>query len=184
MHQFASSVLFGQALAVAAAQPTFFNVTAIAGVNSRSTIQCWQIANPFAVSTDAGTKGVAKVSLNNTADVSYLVLPSNYDGGLHTAPAKQWVAFTSGLAHITLPDDPLASAYVVGGAFGLIFAADTADVSRQGHITQYPGNTETVALQIPTKDDSIPPHVVLHTGPCNAEEVAGIYSFATHGTQQ
>ncbi|KAI0145329.1 hypothetical protein GGR57DRAFT_480452 [Xylariaceae sp. FL1272] len=160
-------------------QAIFLNITAIAGVNNRSEIQCWQMDTPFSISTDAGTNGVARVDLSDTESLSYLVLPSNYDGGLHNAPANQWVAFISGLVHITLPDDPAASAYVVGGSFGLIFAADTADVSMHGHITQYPGITETVGLQIPTKNNSIPDYAVLHSGPCTANEVAGIRSFAS-----
>lgn len=89
MYPFASSVLFGQGLAIVAAQSTFLNVTALAGVDNRSVIQCWQIEAPFSVSTDAGTNGVARINLSNTTNVSYMILPSNYDGGLHTAPAKQ-----------------------------------------------------------------------------------------------
>lgn len=80
----------------------------------------------------------------------------------------------SGLAYITLPDDNTTSAYVSGGEFGLIFAADTADVSEKGHRTQYPGITETIALQIPVKDNKIPAHTVLHSGPCVVSEIAGI----------
>ncbi|KAI8623489.1 hypothetical protein F5Y19DRAFT_458322 [Xylariaceae sp. FL1651] len=97
---------------------------------------------PFAVSTDTGTLGAARAELSDAHDLSYLVLTSNYDGGLHNAPTKQRVVFLSGLAYVTLPDDPAAGASIVGGEFGLIFATDTADMNRQGHITQYPGNTE------------------------------------------
>jgi hypothetical protein len=90
----------------------------------------------------------------------------------------RWVVFTSGLAHITLPDDNTTSAYVSGGEFGLIFAADTADVSKKGHRTQYPGVTETIALQIPTLDNKVPKHSVLHQGPCSISEITGVRNFA------
>lgn len=89
--------------------------------------------------------------------------------------------FTTGLAYITLPSDGNVSALVPGGQFGLIFAADTKDVTPEGHRTQYPGITETIALQIPTKDGKVPPHSVLHTGPCIANDVAGVREFAMAG---
>jgi hypothetical protein len=92
MYRFATAVLLAHTFSsVAAAQPTFLNITAIAGVQNQSVIQCWQMESPFAVSNDAGTKGVARIDLSDTHSLSYLVLPSNYDGGLHTAPAKQYV---------------------------------------------------------------------------------------------
>lgn len=90
----------------------------------------------------------------------------------------RWVVFTSGLAYITLPDDDETSAYVSGGEFGLIFAADTAAVSEKGHRTRYPGITETIALQIPTADGEVPKHDVLHAGPCVTSEINGIRGFA------
>lgn len=86
----------------------------------------------------------------------------------------RWVVYTSGLAYITLPDDTETSVMVSGGEFGIIFAADTTDVSEKGHRTQYPGMTETTALEIPTSDGKIPEHRLLHTGPCSTSEITGI----------
>lgn len=91
----------------------------------------------------------------------------------------RWVIFLSGLAYITLPKDNTTSVYISGGQFGLIFAADTADVSGSGHSTAYPGITETVALQIPTMDGEVPAHTVLRTGPCVAEDVVGLLGLAS-----
>ncbi|RYP93545.1 hypothetical protein DL770_000287 [Monosporascus sp. CRB-9-2] len=124
--------------------------------------------------------------LGSVANLTYTILPSNFDGGVHNAPHNQqvsslWVAFTAGLAYVTLPDDNATSAFVSGGPFGLIFAADTADVSEQGHRTQYPGITETIALQIPTSDGRVPEHSVLHMGPCTANDIAGIREFPPAG---
>lgn len=90
----------------------------------------------------------------------------------------RWVIFLSGLAYITLPEDNTTSAYVSGGQFGLIFAADTSEVSSSGHSTAYPGITETVALQIPTLDGEIPSHSVLHAGPCTADDTVGVLALA------
>lgn len=90
----------------------------------------------------------------------------------------RWVVFTSGLAYITLPANNASEAYVQGGEYGVIFAADTADVSTQGHRTQYPGTTETVALEMPTEDGEIPAHEVLHSGACTALESAGLRGLA------
>lgn len=94
----------------------------------------------------------------------------------------RWVVFTSGMAYITLPDDNSTSAVISGGEFGLIFAADTPDVSQKGHRTQYPGLTETIALQIPTQD-GVPGHSLLHMGPCTANEIAGLRDFGVAGDQ-
>lgn len=87
---------------------------------------------------------------------------------------RRWVIFLSGLAHITLPSDSTTSAYVSGGQFGMMFAADTAAVSGTGHNTSYPGLTETIALQIPTLDSEVPSHSVLHRGPCTAADIMGV----------
>lgn len=89
----------------------------------------------------------------------------------------RWVAFTSGLAYITLPDDDASSALIPGGPFGLIFAADTKDVSVRGHRTQMPGITETITLQIPTADGKVPEHQVLHRGPCSVGDIMGISGY-------
>jgi len=105
-------------------------------------------------------------------------LTSQLTNGSHNT---RWVVFLSGLAYITLPDDESISAYVTGGEFGTIFAADTASVSTKGHRTQYPGITETIALQIPTKDGKAPEHTVLHDGPCSASEITGVRDFAMGG---
>lgn len=95
---------------------------------------------------------------------------------LHT-PKNRWVIFISGLAYITLPTNSSSAAYVPGGEFGVIFAADTADVSAAGHRTQYPGVTETVALQMPV--DEIPTHEVIHAGACVDDDFVGLRGLAS-----
>ncbi|KAI1825886.1 hypothetical protein F4861DRAFT_500230 [Xylaria intraflava] len=177
------------------------NVTAIGAQYGSSTLECWQMDAPFVVSSEPGTAGSAQAPLGNVANISYSILPANFDGGVHNAPHAQyvsppkwkrlsysffspspnwfvrWVIFTSGLAFVTLPDDETTSAYVSGGEFGLLFAADTPDVSAKGHRTQYPGMVETIGIQIPTADGQVPKHDLLHMGPCNGSEIAGVRQF-------
>jgi len=85
-------------------------------------------------------------------------------------PLFRYVAFLSGLAHITLPHS-IHEAYILGGKHGLILAADTAAVSAKGHMTNYPSDSETTALQLETRDGKVPPHRVLHAGPCFQNEM-------------
>ncbi|XXH00146.1 replication factor C subunit 4 [Hypoxylon texense] len=151
-----------------------FNVTALSAQNGSSILQCWQMDKPFETSSQPGTTGTSLLMLSDVSNLTYGIIPPNFDGGVHNAPQVQWVIYTSGLAYITLPDDPDTNVMVSGGEFGLIFAADTADVSEKGHRTQYPGVTETTALEIPTADGKIPEHRLLHTGPCSIDEITGI----------
>jgi hypothetical protein len=165
--------------------PTFLNITALSAQNGSSVLECWQILPGFSTSSQAGTTGASILQLGNVANMSYSVIPPQFNAGLHNAPTTQyvtsrtftrspilthlpslerWVAFLSGLAHITLPNSTV-DAYVPGGENGFIFAADTAAVSSKGHSTNYPSNSETIALQIPT-GGTIPQHNVLHSGPC------------------
>ena len=79
------------------------------------------------------------------------------------------VVFLSGLAHITLPypasnNASSDEAWVSGGAEGLIVAVDTEG---SGHITRYPLDTTTIAIQIPFAGGHPPAHQVLHEGPCH-----------------
>ncbi|KAI1774294.1 hypothetical protein F4818DRAFT_419524 [Hypoxylon cercidicola] len=169
------------ALSLPFASSLQLNVTAIGARDGASTLECWQMDNPFDTSSTPGTSGTAVAMLSNVSTLSYSIIPSAFDGGLHNAPFAQWVVFTSGLAYITLPADANTSAVVPGGQFGLIFAADTKDVSREGHHTQYPGLTETITLQIPTEDGKVPQYSLLHMGPCIANDVAGIREFSMAG---
>lgn len=77
---------------------------------------------------------------------------------------------------MTLPNttaSPTTEAWIQGGKYGLIIAADTHDVSKHGHITTYPGDSDTVVLQIPFKAGSVPKHTVLYRGPCRWNEMVG-----------
>ncbi|KAI4201283.1 MAG: hypothetical protein LQ350_003320 [Teloschistes chrysophthalmus] len=141
------------------------NITAISAKNGVSTIECWVLDAPPVIASEAGIAGAAFTQLGKAGNLSYAVIPPRFDDGFHNAPVAQYVAFTSGEAIISVPGSD-EKAFIKGGKYGLIFAADTASVSKKGHATQYPSDQETTAFQIPTADGEIPPHTVLHPGPC------------------
>jgi hypothetical protein len=166
-------------IAAATAQPTenctttpALNLTAISTSNGSSIFECWQLPK-FHSSSSAGTVGALNSFLGNLDNATYTVIPPHFDGGLHNAPAPQFVAFLSGLAHITLPNDT-AEAWVQGGKYGLIIAADSAEYSMYGHITTYPSNADTIAIQMPFEGGYFPTHSVLYEGPCQWSEMVGI----------
>lgn len=66
-------------------------------------------------------------------------------------------------------DKPTESLYIAPGVSSLIIAVDT-DTRSPGQLTYYPGDEETVALQIPFKDGNVPKHTVVHAGPCPTGE--------------
>ncbi|KAI1273268.1 hypothetical protein F5Y07DRAFT_259818 [Xylaria sp. FL0933] len=169
--------LFALSWLLARAASMNLNVTAISARNGSSTLECWQMNTPFDNPTQPGLLGTAQSSLGATSSLSYSIAPPNQDRGLHNAPQKQWVAVLSGAVYITLPDDDTTDAYIFGGPFGLIFAADTEDISTKGHRTQHIGQTESVVFEIPTADGKVPEHHVLHLGPCDAGEIAGIRGY-------
>lgn len=88
---------------------------------------------------------------------------------ISSADSFQFVAFTTGLAHVTLPNST-DEAWIRGGKYGLVIAADTAAVSLGGHITRYPSDDMTIGLQMPTSGGVVPKHTVLHTGACKHHE--------------
>ncbi|KAL8753728.1 MAG: hypothetical protein Q9184_005335 [Pyrenodesmia sp. 2 TL-2023] len=142
------------------AKPDHLIVTAISAKDGVSTIERWQLASPFQTSSEAGISGVSLAQLGQAGNASYAVIPPHFEGGLHNAPAVQYVAFLAGEAIITVPETG-QSVRIKGGKDGLIIAADTVDVSRKGHDTRYPSEEETVAVVIPVADGKVPEHVVV-----------------------
>ncbi|KAL9126660.1 MAG: hypothetical protein Q9175_007880 [Cornicularia normoerica] len=150
--------------------PSRLNITTIGAADGKSTLECWQLSAPFVQSNQMGTSGAAIAQLGETGATSYTLLPPQFNGGLHNAPAVQWVAFISGLAVVSLPNST-HTATIHGGRNGFILATDTKNVSTLGHKTVYPSKEETVGIQIPTRDNEIPAHTVLHAGPCRTGEM-------------
>lgn len=86
-------VLLLQALFIsttAATTPKTLNITTIsANVQRESILECWQLAAPLLSSTTAGTSGAVFAQLGEGGATSYGVIPPQFDGGLHNAPAVQ-----------------------------------------------------------------------------------------------
>ena len=80
--------------------------------------------------------------------------------------------------HITTPSsglpDELNEVYVLGGRYGWILAADTADIAAHGHVTEFPSDERTIIAQFPFKGNKRPKHCVLHDGPCLREDYVGL----------
>jgi hypothetical protein len=82
----------------------------------------------------------------------------------------------AGLAHITTPYSGLPSylneAWIQGGRHGWLIAADMKEIAAQGHITTFPGTEQTIIAQFPIAGNKLPPHSVLHVGPCTYADLA------------
>ncbi|KHN95780.1 uncharacterized protein MAM_06392 [Metarhizium album ARSEF 1941] len=151
----------------------FLNLTAVTAAHGESTLECWRLANPFKQTTEAGISGSLQLSLGELANGSYSVIPARFDGGFHHAPAFQYVLFISGLAHISLYKGR-DEAWIQGGKYGLLIAADTADLTEHGHLTRYPSAADTVSVTFQIKDRQSFKYSLLHQGPCTQDEMVGI----------
>lgn len=84
----------------------------------------------------------------------------------------------SGLIHFKIPDSTLgpseSEAWIAGGRYGLIIAADLPSISHYGHFAEFPSDAATVLVQVPTADGKIPDHDILHQGPCGWEDLIGL----------
>jgi hypothetical protein len=91
--------------------------------------------------------------------------------------ANRWVFLLSGVVSLMIPESK-EEWTIEGGEFGVLFASDTAAISRQGHSNKVLGNTEAVLVQIPTANGDVPEHRVIHAGPCTPEEMTGLRDVA------
>jgi len=122
--------------------------------------ECWSISTPFA---DYPTVGSAIVGFADVSNISYVILPPRSDEGLHKPPHPIFFVLLSGLAHVSLPKGD-GELWIMEGVNGLMVAAD---VTGDGHYTMYPSNKETIALQIPFLNGTMPKHEVLRDGVCH-----------------
>ena len=71
--------------------PTTLNLTALGARDGLSTIECWQLANPFQTTNQVGVPGTSQLPLGNITDMSYTVIPPKYFPDIHPAPIIQYV---------------------------------------------------------------------------------------------
>lgn len=176
MHFQQATLLFFLTSTCLSQSPTnssYLTAPALVTIENRTIIQCWRLPSPFVTSSTPGTNGAQAAVIGNITNLAYTILPPRFDGGLHTAPMPQIVHFVSGLAHITLPDgasrerrtndNSSQELWIVGGAGGLLIAADTTG---SGHITRYPSDQETVGIVAPFEGGRIPGYEVVKEGAC------------------
>ncbi|UNI24878.1 hypothetical protein JDV02_010597 [Purpureocillium takamizusanense] len=155
------------ALALALAQHEHLRLHAVVSrADGSAGFQCWEMAAPF---TQYPTTGQAIPEFARVSNVSYVVLPARSSEGIHNPPHSMFFALLSGQAHITLPRGGDELWVTAGDADALIIADDVAG---EGHITEYPMDRPSVALQIPFSGGRAPAHRVLHEGPCSRRETA------------
>ncbi|KAK5991881.1 hypothetical protein PT974_05268 [Cladobotryum mycophilum] len=169
----ATAAATGGAVLDSAPTTLALNITAINGRNGESVLECWQLKQKFTSSATPGTAGALSLTVGDASKVTYTIIPGQFDGGLHNAPAAQLVHFISGVAHITLPSSK-DEAWIHGGKYGLIAAVDTAAVSKTGHRTQYPSMADTIGLQLPLNNWSAANYTVLHSGACGEDELTAL----------
>jgi hypothetical protein len=160
-----AALIFSASFAAAQADvnTTYLIAPALVTKNNQTVIQCWKLNSPFKRSSVPGVSGAQVATLSNNTNLAYSILPPRFDGGLHNAPLPQLVHFLSGVAHVTLPQDPFVDLWIVGGTSGLLFAVDTTG---PGHVTRYPSDQETVSITAPFAQGIVPEYTVLKHGPC------------------
>lgn len=96
--------------------PSRLNITTIGAAKGKSTLECWQLSAPLMQSSQPGTSGAAIAQLGETGATSYTLLPPQYDGGLHNAPAVQYVSlrFCRSLVYAPPVNDPSSSLTLPG----------------------------------------------------------------------
>lgn len=67
----------------------YIKVTAITAVNRISVLQCWEIENPFTVSTTSGTSGALTASLGPVQSPVYTLIAARFFPERHPAPKPQ-----------------------------------------------------------------------------------------------
>lgn len=86
------SRLFNLAFFLAAQQPvlaTKLNVTVVGAANGQSRFECWELDAPFVSSKQPGVVGSHATSLGDVTNITYNVVPANFDSPVHVAPTNQ-----------------------------------------------------------------------------------------------
>ncbi|KAF2716543.1 hypothetical protein K431DRAFT_235136 [Polychaeton citri CBS 116435] len=140
--------------------------------------ECWEMEEPF---HRYPTVGMAMQAFANVSNISYVVIPPRSSEGFHKPPHPMFFVLLAGLAHVRIPGQP-EDLWIAEGMGNLMIAADTIG---KGHITDYPLNKETVALQIPFRDGVSPAHQVAKDGVCDRDvEKSSRFHFEARVVQQ
>ena len=163
---------------------------------NESALQCWQLSQPFQASSTAGTTGALTLGLGGISNYTYSILPPRFDGGLHNAPAIQYVilSYSLELPGCRRPESGKWTSFIltsikqcrlvhfVTGVAHITLPQNktseawflggrsglliAADTVGGGHRTTYPSDESTVAIVAPFANGKAPAHTVLSEGPC------------------
>lgn len=153
-------LLFLLIIPVLAAAEHLLLTALLSDVEGRLRFECWQMAE----FVKYPTVGMAVPGVSEVTNISYVVLPPRSSEGYHRPPHPMFFVLLSGQAHVTIPEHSDDELWISEGKNNLMIAADTVG---KGHITDYPSDSSTHALQIPFRDGRLPEHTVLRSGVCN-----------------
>lgn len=75
--------------------PSTLNITTLTAKNGFSVLECWSLVPGFTTSHQAGTSGAASIGIgelgSSTVNATFSIIPARFDGGIHNAPAAQYV---------------------------------------------------------------------------------------------
>ncbi|KAK5725382.1 hypothetical protein LTR15_003568 [Elasticomyces elasticus] len=156
--------------AAALSPQNLFNISVATAEYGKSVIQCWQLTTPPSLAT-IGSGSFESQSLGKAQAVSINFFPAGLSFGLHPAPVVQWVVVLSGSTKVYLQNqtDEADTVFTSAGKNGVLLAADTADISPLGHVTETV--EETVMLFMSTANGTVPEHTVLHNKACAGEDL-------------
>ncbi|KAI0689026.1 hypothetical protein C8T65DRAFT_700398 [Cerioporus squamosus] len=125
-------------------------ITAIAGRDMKSTVECWTIEQAF-----MDVKGMKVQLLGDLTGATYAEMPADADikQGPYNAPNLQFFTILEGNATITFPD---SDEVLHVKPSKLYIAADNAATSKLGHYTVVRAGSRL--LQFPFKDGVVPEH--------------------------
>lgn len=67
------------------------NVTVVGAQNNLSTLECWALEPGFEEADTPGVEGAEVLNLGViSGNSTFSIIPANFDGGLHNAPALQY----------------------------------------------------------------------------------------------
>lgn len=148
---------------------THLHITAVRHRSSpshHSYLQCLRLPTPFHTYTTVG----ASTFLSATSNATLVVLPPNSAEGWHKPPAPMWFFLLRGRSRVETPStgDEVWIEPSSSESTGMVDEAASAvgkgerverqivlalDVLGKGHLTFYPVDEETVALQVPLGAD-------------------------------
>ena len=71
--------------------PSTLNITSLGHQDGVTTLECWQLDNPFQKTSQIGVPGTLQLQLGDVTNMSYTVVPPKFFPPTHNAPIIQYV---------------------------------------------------------------------------------------------